>query len=265
MYSEGFLITFRGVRNLFDKSGELLIFSKGFNYSEDGPGNRLVYYLKGCNLHCPWCSNPEGMESFEDEKGVPINELLSEIGSCVPMFFDGGGVTFTGGEVLCQAKAMKNVLSQLQKDGIHTAVETNASLPSLTKLMPYIDYLIADFKHPDEAKLKQAVGASLSVIKENLKTRALSGKPMLVRVPLIRGFNDDGETLEKFAAFFSELKSLKNGEYPQFELLKYHEYGKDKWEKAGREYAVKDGLVSDGQYNQITCFFRSKGIETIST
>ena len=46
----------------FMQNSTIGIFQKGFNYSQDGPGNRLVYHLSGCNLKCPWCSNPEGME-----------------------------------------------------------------------------------------------------------------------------------------------------------------------------------------------------------
>ena len=34
----------------------------------DGPGIRSTVFLKGCNLHCPWCHNPETIS--------PVPQLL---------------------------------------------------------------------------------------------------------------------------------------------------------------------------------------------
>ena len=72
------------------------IFQKGFNYSQDGPGNRLVYHLLGCNMRCPWCTNPEGMSVNGDVLfEMTPQDILTEALSAKPMFFDGGGVTLT--------------------------------------------------------------------------------------------------------------------------------------------------------------------------
>ena len=51
---------------------------KGFNYSQDGPGNRLVYHLQGCNLHCPWCSNPESMKTVK-YGGISVEDMAKQI------------------------------------------------------------------------------------------------------------------------------------------------------------------------------------------
>lgn len=85
----------------------LKLIQKGFNYSQDGSGNRLVYHLQGCNMHCPWCSNSEGL-SFD---GVMmhrknqtsgriktklscveyhVKELVDEVLRSRRMFFEGG-------------------------------------------------------------------------------------------------------------------------------------------------------------------------------
>ena len=38
---------------------------QGFSV-HDGPGCRTLIFLKGCSLHCTWCSNPEGLNNFPE-------------------------------------------------------------------------------------------------------------------------------------------------------------------------------------------------------
>ena len=55
------------------------ILQKGFNYSQDGPGNRLVYHLQGCNFACKWCSNADSIPLCNDKaKDIFINILETE-------------------------------------------------------------------------------------------------------------------------------------------------------------------------------------------
>ena len=220
---------------------ELKIFQKGFNFSQDGPGNRLVYHLFGCNMHCPWCSNPEGMGCGGEYYTASPEQITEEAVSCKAMFFENGGVTFTGGECTLQADPLAETLKGLKNKHISTAVETNGTYKSFFKLIPLLDYIIMDFKHPDSDKHRKITGISNQIIKKNIMLASNSGKELLIRIPLINGFNTDEKTIEKFLEFFQTL----NKDNTRIELLKYHEYGKDKWKKCGLEYTVKDGFVSE--------------------
>ncbi len=240
------------------------IFQKGFNYSQDGPGNRLVYHLSGCNLKCPWCSNPEGLKDTGATYKVSIDDIVSESLSAKMIFIDGGGVTLTGGEVTCQKDAVLTLLKELKENGIHTCIETNASLPSCEELFEAVDYMIADFKSPFEKKVKTILGGDINIIKNNLLYRAKTGKPLLVRIPLIRFFNCGEKDACGFAEFFRELKSTGNPEL-YFEILTYHEFGKDKYEKLGMEYSVSDGFVTQEDVNILLNSLKENNLKVINT
>lgn len=240
----------------------LTLFQKGFNYSQDGPGNRLVYHLKGCNMRCPWCSNPEGI--FGDRghsETVSTEAIVTEVLSCRPMFFDGGGVTFTGGEATLQFDALKEILGILRTQGIHTAIETNATSPRLPELFPHLNCLIADLKHPDNTIHQAVTGVSNERIRQNIALAADSGVDLLIRIPMIGGFNTDEETLQGFADFFKPLASSN----VRFEMLKYHEYGKDKWEKLGLPYAVTNARVEEGTRRHFEDTFTQLDLTVVRT
>lgn len=240
------------------------IFQKGFNYSQDGPGNRLVYHLSGCNLKCPWCSNPEGMKDTDTTQKITVDDIVKEAVSAKLIFIDGGGVTLTGGEVTCQKAAVLILLEKLKENGIHTCIETNASLPFCEEVFEAVDYMIADFKSPDEEKVKTILGADLNTIKNNLLHRAKTGKPLLVRIPLIRFFNCGEKDALSFAEFFKELQEAGNPDIC-FEILTYHEYGKDKYKKLGMEYSVSDGFVTQEDVNILLNILKENNFKVINT
>ena len=247
------------------KVNEIHIFQKGFNYSQDGPGNRLVYHLSGCNLKCPWCSNPEGMEIENNATTLTVEGIVKEANSCKMMFIDGGGVTLTGGEITCQKDAVISLLNQLKENGIHTCIETNASLKNCEEIFSAVDYMIADFKSPDAEKLKAITGADLEIIKGNLLLRAKSGKPLLIRIPLINEFNNGKENAALFADFFEELKTQGGNENLYFEILTYHEFGKEKYEKQGKEYKVENGFVTPDDVKALATEIKNKNLKLIHT
>lgn len=234
------------------------IFRKGFNFAQDGPGNRLVYHVAGCNMHCLWCSNPEGMGQNGGEDYSP-DRLVTEAVSCKPMFFSGGGVTFTGGEATLGFEELLSALKGLRENGIHTALETNGTSPHLAELSEYIDYLIMDFKHYDGEVLKKYTGtteAQFERIKKNFGEMCETRGQYHVRIPLIKHFN--AEDPEPFAEFFAQFPT----EHTVFEFLKYHEYGKKKWTE---EYKIKDGFVDAETVGIFRKAFENRGLRCVET
>lgn len=218
----------------------IFYFQKGFNFSQDGPGNRLVIHLSGCNMRCPWCSNPEGLTVKSSKTQAEETDVLAkEIISCKPMFFEGGGVTFTGGECTLQSEALISLIKILKTNGISVCIETNASTNGYLDTVTLCDYVLTDYKHPNAQILKTVTGADLDLIESNICS-ALLLKPVHLRIPLIHNFNDSQDALDGFCRFFASLK----GEF-DIEILPYHEYGKDKWKKENLEYKMNDGFVSE--------------------
>lgn len=226
-------------------------FGRGFNFSQDGPGNRLVYHLSGCNMRCPWCSNPEGFSPSSGKEITP-SEIVADALRARAMFFEGGGVTFSGGEATLWHEELLLTLKTLRKEGIHTALETNGTSMRLSEFLPHIDYLMMDFKHYDSSVLKSFTGVGCEVVKENFAMLAKIGRELHIRIPLISGFNTDHP--EEFASYFSRFDTTNI----DFEFLPYHEYGKGKWTE---EYKIQDGFVPKEVLGEFHRVFREYGLK----
>ena len=231
------------------------IFFKGFNYSQDGPGNRLVYHLQGCNMRCPWCANPEGM-SFDGGEEKSAADIVLECVRSRAMFFSGGGVTFTGGEATLQRKELCDVLRLLREENIHTAIETNGTSPHLCDIQKHVDYLMMDFKHYDGEAFFGFTGVKIDALFHNYEYLCSIGRQLHVRIPLINHVNADDP--KGFATYLSRFDTTN----VVFEFLPYHEYGKKKWKT---DYTVKDGFVSLAQIDAFRKTFADYHLKVINT
>lgn len=216
----------------------------------DGPGIRTIVFFKGCVMRCAWCCNPES-QRYEVEslieggkekqvgKDVTVSDLMPEILSDLPYYRrSGGGVTLSGGEVLCQADFASDLLRACKNEGLNTAIESAASLPfsEIEKLLPYLDIYLMDIKHMNSDKHKEYTGVGNERIIENARKVAESGRcELIIRTPVIPGFNDTAEEIKAISSFAASLPGVN-----EHHLLPYHRLGQDKYAGLGRNYALKE-------------------------
>ncbi|MHB1394836.1 MAG: radical SAM protein [Clostridia bacterium] len=224
-------------------------------------------------MTCPWCANPEGMSLKGTEmtdnhgttkmsfKPIDCDVLIAEVLSTRRILIDGGGVTFSGGEPTLQFEALLYILKRLKEESIHTAIETNATHPRLHEMLPYLDLLIADFKHSDSVIHKQYTGMTNEAVIENLMLASHKNLEMWIRTPLINGFNADTHFIEDFIDIYKQL-NLHN---VSFELLRYHEFAKTKWEQCAKEYRITNGYVSDEIVYAYEKAYSQAGLKVIHT
>ena len=147
----------------------------------------------------------------------------------------GGGVTIGGGEPSMQASFVKAFLALCRSHLMHTAMETCAYAPweTFAPLLNEIDLVYMDLKHMDAGRHSAWTGVSNRVILENMQ-KAARLNDIIVRIPIIPGFNDDEENIAKSAAFVQSLgeRALR------LELLPYHLLGSYHYAELDRDYTL---------------------------
>ncbi len=142
-----------------------------------------------------------------------------------------GGVTFSGGEPLLQSEFVLECLSLLQ-GRLHTAVQTCGYCDEATfhRVLDAADYMLFDLKVMDEARHIRYTGVSNAPILRNFEVLARSGKPFVVRIPLIPGVTDTGENIESICGL------LNAHGVAYAELLPYNKMAGGKYALVGRHY-----------------------------
>ena len=169
----------------------------------------------------------------------------------------GGGVTLGGGEVTAQPEFAANLLMECQRLGIHTAIETSgyAKMDSLLTMARFTDLFLYDLKHIDSDRHYELTGVRNERILDNLTELIRRGFTVKIRMPLLRGLNDDEETLGRTMEFLQSFKSYKN--FLGIDLLPYHKLGINKYKQLGLKYAITEDLsFREAELDQIETFIK---------
>lgn len=217
--------------------------------THDGPGVRTIVFLKGCPLRCRWCCNPES-QIYEiqqmNQKGVmktigkdvTVEEVIGEVLRDRPYYRrSGGGVTLSGGECLGQPDFATALLEACHENGINTAIETTgfAEEKIIERFIPHVDLFLMDIKHINSQKHEEFTTRPNERILKNARLIAEKAKKLIIRVPVIPGFNDTKEEIGQIAAFATSLPNVN-----EIHLLPYHRMGRDKYEGLQRPYLMGD-------------------------
>lgn len=185
---------------------------------------------KGCTeLFCAKACPAQGLNIYGELKTV--DEVMKVVEQDAPFYArSGGGMTLSGGEPFLQGKFALALLREARARFIRTAVETcgMCETPVLLEAGKYLNYVLFDVKSMNNAKHKEMTGKPNIHILNNLKAlvQEFPDKPILVRTPVVPGFNDTVEDITAIAEFVESL----GGPNIQYEMLAYHRLGTQKYE-----------------------------------
>lgn len=141
----------------------------------------------------------------------------------------GGGVTISGGECLLFSEFVFQLLKKCKDMKISTAVDTAGGVPwhNFEQVLPVTDLFLYDIKCISKERHRKYVGVGNEQIISNYLKLIKLKKDIIVRIPLIGGFNSDKEEFMKIANFLHKNPPKK------IEILPYHTLGESKYAALG--------------------------------
>ena len=135
-------------------------------------------------------------------RDVSVGELLAEVLRDRPFFEESdGGITFSGGEPLRQPAFLISALEACKDAGLHTALDTcgYGCREDLLAAAELSDVVLFDLKHSEPRRHFEATGLPLEPILDNLRALCSLHGHVWLRLPIVPGFNDGHDDVERAA------------------------------------------------------------------
>jgi pyruvate-formate lyase-activating enzyme len=177
----------------------------------DGPGNRFVVFLQGCNFDCVACHNPQTIPGHIPPDGfhpvhLEVEDLLCQIRRAGPFI---SGITASGGEATLQESFVWQLFDAVnadpELDHLTCFVDSNGScgLRVWDRLAPVTDGVMIDLKCFDPVIHESMTGADNAPVLASIRHLHELGLLYEVRLLLVGGVNDDPRLLRRTAEWLA--------------------------------------------------------------
>lgn len=225
--------------------------------SADGPGVRYIVFLKGCNMRCKYCHNPDTWAKCGENDGAKLmtpQEVLKTAMRYKAYWKQTGGITVSGGEALLQIDFVTELFKLAKEKGVNTCLDTSGNpftveepfFGKFNELMKYTDLFMLDIKHIDDEEHKKLTGQTNKNILDMAQYLSKNGKKMWIRHVLVPVITTDEKYLKQLREFIDTLKTVD-----RVEVLPYHTLGVFKWKELGIPYQLEG--VEPPTEEQIEC------------
>ena len=209
--------------------------------SADGPGGRYIVFLKGCNMRCKYCHNPDTWAKTDGELRSP-EDVLKQALRYKNYWGKKGGITVSGGEALLQIDFVTELFTLAKQQHVNTCLDTSGNpftreepfYSKFEELMKVTDLVMLDIKHMDDDAHRELTGQNNTNILDMARCLSDNGKAMWIRHVLVPGITDDEGQLKRLRKFIDTLNTVE-----RVEVLPYHTLGIFKWKELGIPYRLE--------------------------
>lgn len=175
--------------------------------SVDGPGNRFVVFLQGCNFDCIACHNPHTIP-LSNHRPIDVGDVIARLHRAAPFL---SGITVSGGEATLQADFVRDLFAAVKADPglakLTCFVDSNGAteLATWDELAPVMDAAMIDLKCLDPEIHARLTGHDNAQALASIRHLHQLGKLHEVRLLLLAGWNDDADLVRRTGEWLADV------------------------------------------------------------